>query len=284
VKLCLISDLHFEINDYSLKGKVFSPGDVLIVAGDLTCARFFHPQRTDKDALKHRKWLTKFVDEISSKFKHCLYVLGNHEHYGSVFSETVDTLRTALRDTNVAILDNDTITIDAVRFFGATMWTSFNGGSPHEMLIVEQFMNDYNYIFRKRPDELTYVERNSALRSVRNATITPDSILVAHDNSVKALTFFLQESQKDKKNVVITHHAPSLRAQNVARYGTQMIHAYCTNLEYLMHEYDIDLWVYGHTHDSMDFTVNRTRVLSNQMGYVGHDPRARDFRPVYVDV
>jgi hypothetical protein len=28
-----------------------------------------------------------------------------------------------------------------------------------------------------------------------------------------------------------------------------------------------DLWSHGHTHDSFDYTVGRTRVLSNPKGY-----------------
>lgn len=284
MRICLISDVHFEINDYALKVREFTPGDVLIVAGDLTCARFFRPGRTDKEAKKHQKHFERFLNSIASKFKTCLYVVGNHEHYGSLFSETVDLLRSRLRDTNVVLLDNDTVTIDDVRFFGATLWTSFNSGSPQEMMVTEKYMNDYKWIYSKHLSELTYDERNSALWHVRNGTITPAQILIEHDRSVEALKHFLKESSPSKKNVVITHHAPSLKSQNTSRHGPSMIHAYCTDLEYLMEEYDISLWVHGHTHDSMDYTVGNTRVVSNQMGYIGYDPEAWHFKPLYLEV
>jgi len=37
--------------------------------------------------------------------------------------------------------------------------------------------------------------------------------------------------------------------------------------------YDIDLWVYGHTHANLDMTISDTRLIANQAGYPGENVR-----------
>jgi hypothetical protein len=50
---------------------------------------------------------------------------------------------------------------------------------------------------------------------------------------------------------------------------------------------NVDLWVYGHTHESRDFKVGRTRIVSNSKGYGPWPPKQRGwdnmrFDPNYV--
>lgn len=284
MKICLVSDLHFEINEYAIKNKDFKEADVLIIAGDLTCARFFQPQRTDAEARKHRNYIKRLSDLIGKKYDACFYVVGNHEHYGSIYKDTVPNLMNFLADTNITLLQDNHVTFNNVKFYGTSLWTSFNNGDFDTMNITEHFMNDYRWISKKHEDEIPYSERKSALVHLRNGTITPEFILNEHVQQLGRLNYFL-ENNKDEKIVVITHHAPSLKAQNTKRHGTNLMYAYCSDLDYIMEEYDnIALWCYGHTHDSMDFQVNKTRVISNQMGYWGNDPGAYNFKPVIIEI
>jgi hypothetical protein len=48
----------------------------------------------------------------------------------------------------------------------------------------------------------------------------------------------------------------------------------------LLGEFEIDLWIHGHTHHCVDFVQNKTRILSNQRGYP--DERMPGFNPNLV--
>ena len=79
----VLSDLHCEIAafDRSLSG-----GDLLILAGDITCARFFQRHRTDAEARSMRKM--RLWSECA-KYRRVFYVVGNHEPYHFDIAETV---------------------------------------------------------------------------------------------------------------------------------------------------------------------------------------------------
>lgn len=280
MRITLVSDLHFEINDYpNLKAKDFG-GDVLIISGDLTCARFFNPRRNDSEARSHRKFIKKFNKEIASKYDKCFYVVGNHEHYRYIFDQTIPSLREGLKDTNITLLDNESVEYQDVLFYGTTLWTSYDNGNAVEMNVIQQMMNDYAVIFQKDPTELSYVER----RSGNTATIDPQFIFDVHRDQLAKLETFLADNRR-RRVVVITHHAPTLLAQNVGRYGTNLTHAYCSDLHYLMAKYaNIELWTYGHTHDSMDMKIENTRVVSNQLGYVGYDRSSDRFNALHIEI
>src|SRR5262245_29719660 len=116
-----MSDLHLETQDF--RGNL-PRGDVLIVAGDLCHASCLDPRRTDRYAVDQRARVLRFVDAACAAFSHVLLVPGNHDHYDGVFDETADVLR---RHLPVTVLDNSAVLIDGVTFFGATLWTDFEG-------------------------------------------------------------------------------------------------------------------------------------------------------------
>lgn len=74
---------------------------------------------------------------------------------------------------------------------------------------------------------------------------------------------------QQRKIIVITHHAPTLREtgqpQHVENPWTS---AFAT---YLLDAADwsgVALWVYGHTHFTSQFSKGGVKVVSNQSGYV----------------
>jgi Icc-related predicted phosphoesterase len=67
--------------------------------------------------------------------------------------------------------------------------------------------------------------------------------------------------------VVITHHAPSPRSIH-PRFEESILNAcFVSDLEHLLGQERVELWIHGHTHDSFDYRVNGTRVLCNPRGY-----------------
>ena len=123
-----VSDLHLESQDFPWK---LPSGDVLIIAGDLCHAARLDPTRTDKYSFNQRERVLRFAEQASAQFRHVLSVAGNHDHYDSIFEETVAHLRRWLP--GITVLDNESREIDGVRFFGSTLWSDFEGRSQTAM-------------------------------------------------------------------------------------------------------------------------------------------------------
>ena len=82
-----------------------------------------------------------------------------------------------------------------------------------------------------------------------------------------------KEIDYDGKLVVVTHHSPldpvsCLRGDPVYGKCVSLIdYAYHACLEEYICEYDINLWCFGHIHDTIDAVKFGTRVVTNCVGY-----------------
>jgi hypothetical protein len=106
-----MSDLHLEsTRGWDLPSVEERPGfDVLIVAGDLI------PQ-----AERGVRWLLERVPD-----RPLLYIMGNHESYGTDVDRTLEKARQAAAGTSLRILQDDAEMIGDVLFVGTTFWTDF---------------------------------------------------------------------------------------------------------------------------------------------------------------
>ena len=83
---------------------------------------------------------------------------------------------------------------------------------------------------------------------------------------------FLEEELKQakaesKKVVVMTHHAPSYESSRGVFYNDELRGAYSSDLSDLMLDYNPELWVHGHLHESIDYRIGVTRIVCNPYGY-----------------
>jgi hypothetical protein len=84
--------------------------------------------------------------------------------------------------------------------------------------------------------------------------------------------------------VVVTHHAPSPRSIRPRFRDDPVSAAYASDLEWMLDGARAALWVHGHTHFCVDYTVNGTRVYANQRGYPHDDTPGYDpARTIEVD-
>lgn len=245
-------------------------GDVLIVAGDLTGAPFMQTRRTDPTARSIKKMVERMQRKIFSKYNVVLYVMGNHEHYGAVFSKTKEFLREYFDGTNVIILDNDHwVHQDGTIFLGCTLWSDFMKASPISMEACQNGMNDFNLIYRKDPYDVTYVERKQYHNGRNPAAVTASFILDEHLFSKKYIGEVVK-NYPDRNIVVLTHHGPTYKSLNQDHIGNGIDGAYASDLsDLIMDNPQIKFWVHGHTHQSEDYMVGECRVLANQIGYKG---------------
>jgi predicted phosphodiesterase len=263
MKVSYLSDLHLEFLRYP---SFFQEegGDVLILAGDILTAYMISGYRTDHEARSLKKYLiNKFKPELTDKYKHVLYILGNHEHYNYIYRNTLYDIQSWLWSNgfnNVTMMENDNKVIDGVRFIGATLWTDYDGRNPLTMRIAYDHMNDYRLIGSQDITDMNYFNRKD------NRKITPEFILNVHDQSRDYIRLVAKESQEPV--VVFTHHPPSFQSCNSLHSGNSLDGAYATNLSQLILDTpQIKYWISGHTHMTCKYEIGQCQILSNQAGY-----------------
>lgn len=257
MRIAYASDLHIEFGQVEFHKFENVDADVLVLAGDIIVA----------NSMNHHIY-NPFFQHISKQFKHVLYVMGNHEHYHGDFQQSAALIKQFIYPyPNVRLLDNESVLIDGVRFFGGTLWTDMNQRDFHVMEYVGRHMNDFRVVLNGN-------------RGFNTKDATNE-----HVKTLVELEILLKEG-KDEKVVVISHHSPSVQSIHPRyKYDTEMNYGYHSRLEWLMSQYPkIKLWIHGHVHDDFDYEVYDTRVLCNPRGYINVEDRADNFELKVVDV
>lgn len=245
MRFAVASDLHFEFHrdgGSTLTGEL-PDTEIIVIAGDLASSDVLW------DALLH----------LLRKYQHVVFVYGNHEFYGSNFQKVRQNMEKLqrrlpkLREVDphgqLHILDNSTCEIEGQRFVGTTMWFRKLPGIE----LKHHYMNDFRVI--GGGSERIYQENVKALEFLE-ATVGPD-------------------------DVVVTHHLPSEGSIAKQFVGNPYNCFYMCDVEDLILNRQPKLWVHGHTHDSCSYTIDRTHVLCNPFGYVGHGINPK-FKPDLV--
>ena len=137
MNIMIISDLHLEFGTLIIPKTENEANSVLIIAGDLGLAS------------KSYTYIP-FLSEASERFQDVIYVLGNHEFYGSSIHRAHDKIKQAIVDQggmeNVHVLNNDILRIKNISFIGSTMWASYNKNDPCCMNDAQLWMNDHKKI------------------------------------------------------------------------------------------------------------------------------------------
>jgi Icc-related predicted phosphoesterase len=99
----------------------------------------------------------------------------------------------------------------------------------------------------------------------------------------QAKAFLEAEFAKPRRgpSIVVTHHSPSLRSVPARFMNDLLSAAYSSHLDDLVERSGAAILVHGHTHDSFDYRIGRTRVICNPRGYFGYELN-RDFNPGLV--
>jgi predicted phosphodiesterase len=232
----ILSDLHTETgNEYSnnIIDNINPRTDTLILAGDI--GSFYN---TDS--------LLNCLRIAAGKFKHVLYVAGNHEYYYSTSAHAKkkkmsDLLfafkRKVSQDpllTNVHILDRNIIRLNGVVFAGTTLWTD-----PRPLKTIPDFIRLGINIFEYE---------------------------ALHLRDARWLSRVEASLDKSEPLVVITHHAPLKSCLRKSGFINKYSSLYTTSFERTRIFKRADVWIYGHTHHNIDKMIGSTRVVTNQAG------------------
>ncbi|MBI9068973.1 MAG: metallophosphoesterase [Salinivirgaceae bacterium] len=232
------SDLHLEFPDNKefLKQNPIQPfGDVLLLAGDIVP---FHLLDKHLD----------FFKVLSKNFKTTYWIPGNHEYYYSDVNEKSGSFIEEIQK-NVFLVNNHAVVHDDVKFIFSTLWSQINPGNEWH---IERGMSDFRVI--KNGDYRFSAPKFNEL----------------HQTSANFINQELSENHVNK-SVVVTHHVPTLM-NYPEEYKTSVLNsAFAVELFDTIETLQPDVWIYGHSHvNTPDFNIGKTRLLTNQLGYVMH--------------
>lgn len=274
MKIAFCSDLHLEFGPVEIENT--ENADVLIIAGDIIPAHYikslnkvisgdFHG--VNKSAIDFRI----FLNDINSKFKDIIIILGNHEFYHGKWYETIDIMREEYsKYSNVHFLEDDSIVINDIIFTGSTIWTNMNNIDPVTLQYIPNMMNDFRLIKNE-------MKGYKALK--------PMETVIRHKNSMCYIREIVEFNNMNQ-HVIITHHAPhSLSINKEYSDDFCMNGAYQSDLsDFILDNYDIKYWFHGHMHSQNDYMIGNTRILSNPRGYINHQECANNFKLKYVEI
>ena len=235
MKIISYSDLHLEFGS-NFKPPKNSDADLMILAGDIITFKNFKP----------------LSDFLFNWNKPVLYVTGNHEYYTN---RPMDDGERDFKDyiaahhPSIIWLNNSDFSLNDIHFFGGTMWTDFNNSDATAIQNAWCAMNDFSQIIM-----------------LSGQSLAPYDTIKMHEDFKKKLVGWL-EKNRDKKRVIISHHAP-VKNPNT-KYGNSNLQAAFNSLDMvkIIEQYQPNLWIYGHTHECDNHKIGTTRILSNQMGY-----------------
>ena len=210
-------------------------------------------------------------DWVKDNISRGLFVEGNHLGYDHTGRYEIDFkqgaqrwLRSEFKDTPVKFLENDIHIENDIVFVGCTLYTDFNLYNPTKdpkrqqsyMNIIQSGLNDFRHVKCEYEENITNVTAFDYLRW--------------HNESVAYIEKVCEE-YPDKKIVIISHHAPSVKSiAHQFRYGMDSRYnaGYASNLEWLIKKYkNIKLWAHGHTHHNFSYKIAQCKVVCWPFGY-----------------
>ena len=241
MKIHVLSDLHLDCSSYALRFKPCKAleFDAVVLAGDID---------EDVGGIAHAAdW---YPDTP------ILYIPGNHEYYGYEIHSLNRSMDEFSRDSLITVLNPGVTEIEDTVFIGCTLWTDFclYGDQQANMALSARCMNDYRLI--KITDDKG--ER----------TLRPEDSLAIHYQHRSFLEEQL-EAYQGRKVVVITHHLPTEKSVKMSFRNDPLTTAFASSLDDLIMRYQPALWIHGHSHYGVDYTIGDTRIVSNPGGYPG---------------
>lgn len=273
MKIRVISDIH--LNTYfPLIGDMFSDASIDNFVGLFVGQEnsIINPLESDKDSIlvvagdifevtgvydKNRydiRVLKKLFTRFSEVFSRVIVVMGNHDHYHMEFSEAPNIWKQIVsldfNIPNLHLLNNETVKIDDVTFYGTTLWTDFMDMHPSSIDASKRYMRHEYSVIKDISHQKIYDEHKKAVHWLNSS--------LAVDNG---------------KKVVVTHHLPSFSAISprfMMHPVSRLINgAFASNLDELIQDHKPDLWIFGHTHDDKNYHLFDTKMVCNPLGYLG---------------
>lgn len=261
--LRIASDLHLEAfvgRKVETLALDFLPKDdrdaesVLILAGDIS---------------SQQEQLIRFLAVCLKRFERVLYVPGNHEYYRQNYDRWNIEMKRALcalgPDLFFTTDGISTVDYSGVRFIFGTMWAD-GGPTLQDQGQVGFYLNDFRLITRGDGSRrFTVPDMQEIFKASKKA--------IMHELS--------KPWPLDTIRVVVTHHLPSRRLVSKRFWpgdGSDGANGgfvgQCDDILATTELCSPDIWIHGHTHDTIDTRLWETRIVCNPAAYRGewHTP------------
>lgn len=225
-----------------MKFQIFSDLHMEYHEHEKSCTDFFLKKLLDPTAdyyvfagdigIGYMETFDRLLKIVDHPFK-LIYIGGNHEFYGLTLEKIDkdgDHIRTfsSLKDRTLIVAN--------------TLWSHI----PDQFVRAVKDTWDFQQMRGLTPSMWNYWH-NSCLTSMKK-------IMNSH------------EGEYDKL-VIITHYAPSFKSVLPEYVGASNNCIFANNLDDMIEEYSPDLWIHGHMHSFLDYTLHKTRVICNPRGY-----------------
>lgn len=235
-KIQYASDLHLEFpaNKEFIKLNPLKPvDDILVLAGDIVPFALID---------KHSDFFSYVADHFDTTY----WLPGNHEYYHFDIAENSGLLFEKIRS-NVFLVNNTSVVYQNTKLLFSTLWSKISLSHQWQ---IEKSLNDF-YLIKKKGFRFSASYYNEL-----------------HDDS---LAFIQNELKiiKEQNIAVFTHHCPTFLNYPEQYKGDVLNEAFAVELFDLIEDSKIKYWVYGHHHtNTPEFTIGKTKLLTNQLGYV----------------
>lgn len=241
------SDIHLEMPYNRFNLNINEDAEVLVFCGDVF----------NFTIVKHE--LTLLQKMFQTIKVPVIFVNGNHDYYttnGESIQTIKDKYKKFFQNTNVHMLDNESVTINGVKFIGSTLWSDFDG-------------KDLDPIFTR-----------DATRYLADFRYIKDFSLSACSNFNKIAREFLESELEtgDEPKFVVSHFVPTYNATAPKFLDDTMNPYFMSSCDELISK--ADWWAFGHTHTSFDFYQDGCHLICNPLGYGDENPM---FRQVLIE-
>lgn len=232
------------------------PVDLCIMAGDIGTAT---QDPTD--------WLKQYQAHVKCPV---VVVLGNHDFYGALYSDTLrvwQQRKAVLEPFCIYLLERDSVTLKysqqpdglqwqldpvngqfSVQILGCVLWSMAADACKHQLSDYRAiYLEDATTLIRPKDMRQLFQESKNWLE-VQCAKVVPNQCA----------------------RIIVTHYLPSFKSVH-RDYEHDNNTGFATDLDRLVQESDAQHWFHGHTHRSMNYFINKTRVVCNPFGYGGEN-------------
>ena len=253
MRLQYASDLHLESSKnfrFVMSGGLEAAGDLLVLSGDIA-------------PLSCLEKYDEFWDWCAEKFSFTVFVPGNHDYYGrwQDFDAFAAPIRRSIRK-NVLCAANAVVRVEDCDIIASTLWSKI--APEHQAEIVRILLDFHQIEIGERP--LTAADFN-----------------LAHERSRQFLQRAVAESTA-RHVIVATHHVPSFSVVAPQHKDSPLTTGFASELGSWIAESPIECWIYGHSHTSVEGVIGKTKILSNQLGYVKINEPSGYPRAKFVDI